>query len=230
MINEEWVWSQTNQALKHHNDVEHACQALSREEFPLHPDRNKNWDNYLAIKHTMLRSSLHEPVLDAGAGDESAFLPGLCEHGFTNLVGINLDRKDDYKAGIREGIRYAYGDITSTPFPSRIFGAIACLSVIEHGVDWKAFLFEMYRILKDDARLFLSFDYWPDKIDTTGLVTHDAAINIFSEAEVFELLDFAEKVGFRLVGSGPDTTVSEPIIFWAGRSYTFMNLLLRKDI
>ena len=227
---EAWLHSQTNKALTKRSDVDYACQALKGARLPLHPDQNKNWDNLLAIYHTLCTTDFSAPVLDAGAGDESAYLPGLKAMGYTNLLGINLDRNDDYKAGVKHGIRYAYGDITSTPFPNEIFGFVACLSVIEHGVDTFAFLCEMSRVLKVGGHLFVSFDYWADKLDTTGLVTHDASINIFSSSEVYNLIEHAAAVGLDVVlplGSG---ACDEQIVNWAGLGYTFHNLLLRKTL
>jgi SAM-dependent methyltransferase len=230
MTEAEWAALQTNRALSDHRDIDIACDFLAARGLPLHPDRPKNWDSFLAHHHTYNRCSFVEPILDAGAGDESAYLPGLKKRGFKDLIGINLDRKDDYKAGVRDGIRYVYGDITSTPFPNQIFGFVSCLSVIEHGVDWRAFLLEMSRILKIDAQLFISCDYWPEKIDTTGLITHDAPINIFSATEVRKLLSFADTCGLGLVGQEWNNAVGLPVIQWAGCQYTFMNLLFRRYI
>jgi len=226
----DWVLANTNTALRSRSDVTFANQALLDRGLPLHPDYNKNWDNFLALYHTnsVLRSS-DEPVLDAGAGDESAYLPGLKTMGYTNLIGINLDRKDDYKAGVKDGIRYAYGDITSTPFPNGTFPFISCLSVIEHGVNVPLFLGEMARILKPGGHLFVSFDFWYDKLNTAGLITHDAPINIFSNWDVMDLLDRAAAVGLT-VDPIVNTMCDEKIIAWAGLEYTFMNLLFRKQL
>jgi SAM-dependent methyltransferase len=223
-----WVSDQTNSALQGQSDVISACNKLSRQHLILHPDNNKNWDSFLAIYHAAMTTDTDDPILDAGAGDESAFLPSLKQLGFYNLLGINLDRKDDYKAGVRGGIRYAYGDITSTPFPNEIFPFIACLSVIEHGVDVRAFLLEMSRILAFGGHLFISFDYWDEKIDTAGLITHDAVINIFSEDEVNRLLAFASTCGLCLIGEPWRPICRDRVINWAGRGYTFGNVLLRK--
>lgn len=224
----EWIFANTNTALRSVEDVKHAADILLQQGLPLHPDYNKNWDNLLALYHTHSCTVEDDPVLDAGAGDESAYLPGLTKIGYTNLIGINLDRKDDYKAGVKDGIRYVYGDITSTPFPNDTFAFISCLSVIEHGVDVPAFLTEMSRILRPGGRLFVSFDFWHDKLDTTGLITHDAPIHIFSNQDVLEILDKAHRVGFR-VPPVVETQCDEKIIAWAGLEYTFMNLLFRKQ-
>ena len=48
-------------------------------------------------------------------------------------------------------IRYIPGDLTHTPFPDGYFDAIACLSVIEHGVPLQNYFREMYRLLKPNG-------------------------------------------------------------------------------
>jgi SAM-dependent methyltransferase len=226
----DWVQAQTNAVLQDRDAVDHACAVLHQEGLVLHPDRNKNWDNLLAIAHTLSRTDLNAAVLDAGAGDESAYLPSLYKRGYANLLGCNLDRQDDYSAGMKNGVRHVYADITATPFPSYCFDFIACLSVIEHGVDWRKFLLEMSRILVYQGELFVSFDYWPTKIETEGLITHDAPLNIFSAPEVDHLLDFANTVGLGIVDHPWNPAASQSVVSWAGKNYTFGNLLLRKFI
>jgi SAM-dependent methyltransferase len=229
LINGVWVKEQTNRALLHSAAVDDAVETTSVAGLPLHPDRNKNWDNYLALSHTLRVAGLQEPVLDAGAGDESAYLPALQKWGYTEILGCNLNRSDDYTAGRKNGIRYVYADITDTLFLSGSFAFVACLSVIEHGVDWRKFLIEMHRILRLNGELFVSFDYWHEKVNTDGLITHDAPVNIFSASEVLDILDFARTLGFKLQGKIWRPRCAERIISWAGRGYTFGNLLLRKD-
>jgi SAM-dependent methyltransferase len=228
LIHANWVEAQTNSVLQGSSEVAYAVRALNNASLHLHPDHNKNWDNLLAISHTLVWADEHDAVLDAGAGDESAYLPGLRDLGYDNLIGCNLDRHDDYKAGLKNGILYAYADITATPYPRDCFAFVSCLSVIEHGVDWRAFLCEMRRILVPNGGLFVSFDYWPTKLQTTGRITHGAPINIFSAIEVAALLDFAESVGLEIVGKAWDPKATDSVVSWAGLNYTFGNLLLRK--
>ena len=223
-----WILSNTNTALRSVRDVQFAVRALLDRGLPLHPDHNKNWDNFLAVYHTYTQLLPSDPVLDAGAGDESAYLPGLKKLGYTNLVAINLDRNDDFTAHIASGIRYGYGDITNTIFPDDTFQFISCLSVIEHGVYVPAFLVEMARILKPGGHLFVSFDFWSDHLDTTGLRTHDAPIHIFSTKNVMDILDDAADCGLLVDSESVNTKCDEKIIAWAGLEYTFMNLLFRK--
>jgi SAM-dependent methyltransferase len=223
----DWVDGQTNRALQSMEAVEYAYGTLVERELPLHHDRPKNWDNFLALYHTWTTTSYDVPILDAGAGRDSVYLPGLKRSGYTKLTGVNLDRHDDADAGMIDGINYAYGDITRPEWPTATFGFVACLSVIEHGVDVKLFLKEMGRIIRPGGHLFVSFDYWIDKIDTAGRRTHDAPLNIFSCSEAMEFLVNATEVGLGIVGD-VDLGCKDIIIDWAGIKYTFANLLFRR--
>jgi len=75
--------------------------------------------------------------IDAGAELFSSLLPCLYLYGYTDLHGINLIFKRPERRG---SIVYEYGDITNTKFPSEFFDAVACLSVLEHGVNFKSVL------------------------------------------------------------------------------------------
>jgi len=66
-----------------------------------------------------------------GAPSYTRLLPWLALYGYRDLQGIDLV----WKAPARTGpIRFQPMDLTRTTFPDRSFAAIACLSVVEHGV------------------------------------------------------------------------------------------------
>lgn len=225
-----WVEEQTNTALHNPGEVDFACTQAERAGFPLHPDRNKNWDSFLAAWHTADTTYPGFRILDAGAGRESVYLPSLKTLGYTELVGLNLDRHDDADEGIKNGIKYMYGDMTKTIFPDGWFGFIACLSVIEHGVDAEAFLKEASRLLRRGCHLFISFDYWAEKIDTGGRTTHDAPWNLFSYNDVDNLIHVAERNGLVLSSQeySHNFSCDQKVINWAGLGYTFANLLFQR--
>ena len=88
-------------------------------------------------------------------------------------IGIDL-----VELPAREGIRLIKGDLTDTGLPAAHFDYLTCLSVIEHGVDVRAFVAECARLLKPGGKLFVTFDYWNPKI-TTDLRLFDQ----FAQAE-----------------------------------------------
>lgn len=55
------------------------------------------------------------------------------------------------------------GVAENLPVDSRSFDTVACMSVIEHGVDLYKFAGECARVLRPGGKLVVSFDYWPKK-------------------------------------------------------------------
>jgi SAM-dependent methyltransferase len=225
----EWARDQTCRPLGCNADVRVAEHFLKTDELPLHHDKWKNWDNYLAIHHAARLCIVHEPVLDAGAcrdkGSPSAFLPGLHKLGFTDLRGCNLDEP---KTDIEDGIMYQHQDITGTTYPGNYFRFVACLSVIEHGVNVNKYLAEMARIIAPGGYLFTSFDYWPNPVDTHGQTAFGVPIKIFTAQDVMSMANYAHNCGLRLM-KRPILDAKERPVEWLGMRYTFMNLLMQKE-
>ena len=221
---EEDVLVQTNRPLANMSVVDRYVEASQNLKLPIHFDRPKNWDNYLAVWHALKTTTLDEPILDAGASKLSVFLPGLKEKGYTNLTGIDIIQTETEYV---DGICYTYGDITGTTYNDGHFGFIACLSVIEHGVDDELFIKEMSRILRNDGHLMVSVDYWQDPIDTGGLVAFDVPVQIYSADDIHNLVRIAAENGLELVGD-LETACEQRVVSWIGLDYTFMNLLFKK--
>jgi SAM-dependent methyltransferase len=218
---------QTNAALRVESDVGRATIALRRAGLPCHPDGPKNWDGFLAIFHALANCDPDGAVLDAGAERYSAFLPTLRELGFTNLTGINLT----FTAPIRDnGVTLLPGDITVAPFPDQSFNYIACLSVIEHGVDVAAFLREQARLLKPGGHLFVSFDYWEDAIETNGQTAYGVPIRIFTRDDAQVMIAQAAELGLRMHGTAELGCVDR-VVHWQrfGLRYSFANLLFERE-
>lgn len=224
-----WAREQTNSALAGNNQVNIAKLFAAVHQLPLHPDKWKNWDSFLAIHHVHRLIEKDEPVLDAGAcrdpASPSAFLPSLKKLGFKDLRGCNLDEGPSV---IENGIAYEHNDITTTNYPNETFKFIACLSTIEHGVDWRKYYAEMVRILRPGGYLFTSFDYWHVPVDTKGQMAFGVPIKIFTANEVMQMAIYAKGCGLNLV-KRPNLDCKERPVEWMGMSYTFMNLLMRKE-
>ena len=92
-------------------------------------------------------------------------LPWLFLYGYRHLRGGNLVFA---KPICRGPIVYEHMNITRTRFPDATFDAITSLSVIEHGVDLRAYFGEMARLLKPGGLLITSTDYFEPAIDTAG--------------------------------------------------------------
>ncbi|HSN68206.1 MAG TPA: class I SAM-dependent methyltransferase [Thermoanaerobaculia bacterium] len=188
-------------------------------------DLRKSWD----VLRTAEFIEQHHPkaarVLDIGAYN-SEMLCVLHRLGFERLTGIDLNaaiRQMPY----RESIRWEVGDFLRTPFPDRAFDVITSISVIEHGFDAPALLAEMSRLLDPGGSFVASFDYWPDKIDTSDTKFFGMDWLIFSREEVQTFIREASDFGFVSEGA-LDMRANERPVRCADREYTFAWLVLKK--
>ncbi len=221
-----WVREQTSAALRDEAAVALAAALLAEAGLPLHPDGAKNWDSFLALFHALDSEALDTPVLDAGAERYSMFLPALARLGARDLTAINLVFGAPERSG---GIVFQQGDVTRSGLPAGRFGFVACLSVIEHGVDAAAFFRETARLLRPGGRAFVSFDYWEEPVDTGGQHAYGVPIRIFTRADVVAMQRDAAACGLAVEGAR-DFGCDQRVAHWRryGLAYTFANLLLRK--
>lgn len=215
-----------NGTLKSPGQVEEALAEVRRCGLPRHPDAPKNWDFLSAIKTVLQRTSPDAKILDVGSTVNSAALPWLYLYGYRDLWGIDLD----HTMTLRKGpITYQHGDATATRFQDQSFDAALCLSVIEHGVDTRAFWREMARILRPSGLLVTSTDYWSEPIDTRGQTAFGAPIRVFSRPDVQQMIADAQSCGFATDGA-IDLECDQKTVHW-GRfdlRYTFLCFALTK--
>ena len=212
-----------NQPLLSMAQVNEATQELVSRDLPQHPDVWKNWDTWLALKAC---ESIEKdaPIMDAGGTRELAFLPGLRKLGYVRLTNMNMDEPHPETDS---GIDWVCNDITGNYERASEYSFIACLSVIEHGVDWRKFLSEMARILRPGGQLCLSFDYWDAPIDTGDRMAFGAPVKIFQPGEVREMVDYADRIGLALAGDELDLRCRDRVVNWLELYYTFLCLLFR---
>lgn len=215
-----------NGTLKTRTEWEAAFENAQGLHVPLHRGPEKNWDHLAAVTTILNNTNRSARILDAGAEIYSNVLPALFLYGYRDLHGINLT----FTAPTRRGpIRYIPGDLTRTPYPDKHFDAIACLSVIEHGVPLPDYFREMYRLLKPNGLLITSTDYYPTDIDTGGKTAHGTPIKIFSKSEIEAALELARSVGFETTGDLDLECYDKPISWEPfGLEYTFVLFTLRK--
>jgi SAM-dependent methyltransferase len=203
-----------------------AAREMRRLRLPQHPDGPKNWDTLAAIGSVLRRTDAMACVLDAGAARYSTFLPALRLYGYRDLVGINLE----FQKAIRHGpVRFEHGDLTKTRFDDESFDAVACLSVIEHGVDLSRYFVEMARVLKPGGILVTSTDYWHEPVDTWGKTAYGQPVHIFTPGEIEHALHIAAKNG--LHPTGPiQLSCGEKAVSWKrfGLEYTFIVFTLER--
>ena len=106
--------------------------------------------------------------------------------------------------------------------------AITSVSVIEHGFDEQSLLKEMSRLLVPGGYFIASFDYWPEKIDTSEIKYFGMDWKIFSKEEVTNFITEAANYGLFPVGEMMPDSKKKPIEC-GGKRYTFAWLVLTKS-
>lgn len=188
-------------------------------------DRVKSWDVLETVRFIETHVARNKRILDIGAY-ASEMLCILHRLGYSDLTGLDLN------AGLARmpfpgAIRWKVGNFLSSPFPDESFDVITAISVIEHGYDGASLFTEIARLLRPGGSLIASFDYWPEKIDTSDTKFFGMDWKIFSEEEVDSLIHLAGGHGLAPVEVGAESVSQKPIST-SGRSYTFAWIVLSK--
>lgn len=209
--------------LQNWQEVGAATLSLQRQGLPTHITVQKNWDQFL-LKKALGNKNKQSWILDLGCGD-CCTLDFLTAIGFTNLHGIDLNIKKD-----TANLYQLYeGDITATPLSSHFYDFAVSISVIEHGVDITAFFKEAYRLIKDEGVLFITTDYWEEKIQVDeSIKPFGLCWEIFSKPEIQELIAIANNNGFILEQNMSIPACTDETVFWYDKNYTFIALAFKK--
>jgi SAM-dependent methyltransferase len=194
----------------------------------------KNWDLCRAVEFVTQTLPQEAPILDAGAR-WSPFLARLEQLGYSDLwaCDLKLSWRERFKRLIQKsGVRFVQCDLTRTPFSDGSFTAIACLSVIEHGVDLQRYAAEMARLLRPGGYLLTSTDFWATPIDCRGIFPYGAEfgeMHVFTPEELNDFVGTAERYSLRPI-EPLDLQCAEPVVTWerVDRSYTFTFFVMRK--
>jgi len=190
-------------------------------------DMVKSWDVLATVSFLESHVQKNDPILDIGCY-ASEVIVALHKLGFSNLTGADLNT-DLQKMPYQNAIHYEITDFMHTKFADASFQAITSISVIEHGFDQQSLLKEMSRLLKPGGYFIASFDYWPDKIDTTGTTFFGMDWRIFSKNEVVDFITAAAAYDFSPDGEMMYEGQDRPIDC-ADKQYTFGWLALKKTI
>lgn len=196
-----------------------------------------------AAKHSLALAALHIPACPIKSWDARIVLD---EIGDGDLLDMGCQSSvilpNAQRAGIRgkkfgvdftpgqfnPGIVPIVGDITRTQFPDASFDYITCLSTVEHEVDIAAFAKEAGRLLRPNGKLIVSFDYWPNGLDTSSV----SGWSVFGRADTERLIEALATNGLHLTSemdwSCPNEVVTPP---WSPipAGYTFAILTCRKQ-
>ena len=190
-------------------------------------DKVKSWDVLSTVNFLENHVKKSEPILDIGCY-ASEVIVALHRLGYSNLTGADLN-PNLQKMPYHKFIRYENSNFMHTKFVDASFQAITSISVIEHGFDGPSLLKEMSRLLKPSGYFIASFDYWPEKIDTTGAKLFGMDWKIFSKEDIINFIN--EAVGYGLFPvSEMKYESKDKVIDCEGKEYTFAWMVLEKRV
>ncbi len=201
-------------------------QLLRRPDGPV-GDLRKSWDVLGAADLIAASLRSDDPILDLGAY-RSEILCVLHRMGMTDLTGIDLDPRIT-QGPYSDRIRYVVGDFMDTPFNDASFAAITAISVIEHGYKPQRLLAEVARLLRPGGLFICSTDYWPQKIDTSGIEIYGMPWQVFSEDDLREFIQKASSHGLEPMGD-LCFEASKPTIHHADRDFTFAIVAMQRHL
>ena len=219
-------------------EVGEAILSLQREGLPAHHTAQKNWDHFL-LYNVIKRVERQATIVDLGCGEgyTLAFLHAL---GFKNIYGV--DYRIDQRLGIKrlltqwrqKTLKSPYhllrGDITNTRFQAGSVDVAISISTIEHSVDIEGFFAEARRILKPGGLLFLTTDYWEEKIATdSNARAFGLGWKVFCRDQVENMVETASSLGLTLVDKPVIPRCSDRTVFWQNAGYTFIAMLFVKE-
>lgn len=218
-------------------EIGQAYKFLSHKELPRHNSAEKCWD-FCQLHGLVEGLDRGVKMIDLGCSgvDTLKLLNGM---GFENLTGVDLNigcRDRMWQAvrmwrgrTLRRPFRLYKRDLTRTGFPETSFDVATCISVIEHGVDCEKFLSEASRLLRPGGLLFVTADYWQEKID----VSDDAGEygmpwGILCRKDVEAFVSSAGRYGFEPCQDVVVPDCAERCVVWHGQEFTFVSLTFKK--
>jgi SAM-dependent methyltransferase len=188
-------------------------------------DPVKSWDVLKTVALIEEKLAKDAPVLDIGAYASEVPLI-LHRVGYRRITALDLN-PGIARMPFAPAVDYRVGNFLQAPFPDEQFQAVTATSVIEHGFRAEPLAAEMARLLRPGGLFIASFDYWPQKIDTTGVDLFGMSWTIFSRGEIEDFLAVASRHALLPLGALEFESSEAPIRFM-GRHYTFAWLALVK--
>jgi SAM-dependent methyltransferase len=174
---------------------EAAVEELRGLRVPLHRDPNRNWDTLAALAAILRHTGPSAQVLEMGAAPDSTLLAALWRYGYQDLTGIGTG----FDGPVHRGpVRFQRGEPTASGLGGASFDAIACLSVVQHGVDLGAWLRETARLLRPGGIVVTSTDFSRKPVEARGAGGTPA--HVFTPDEVRAALELGRGLGLEPTG------------------------------
>jgi SAM-dependent methyltransferase len=188
-------------------------------------DPLKSWDVATALEELeRLAPDKSTPILDMGCFN-SEIVYVLHRLGYRCVHGCDLNPSCRWMP-FWNHIKYAFADLTRTPYRDKSFGVITCLSVVEHGVPIDAFVEEVARLIRPGGLFLFSTDFdaigSPHQIDP-NLRLFGQPWTLFTPETLDALISRFRQRGFTL--SAPeqvDTSHVDCPVHWQNENYTFV--------
>lgn len=203
--------------LKTRQHVEDCGQQLRNAGLMEHGLSCKNFDLSCILPHLG-----HGNLLDMGSNGSYMLYNAVKMNLQGEKHGIDISYPDGYvlrwpveNGEVVPGVQCQKADLMDPPFENEKFDYITCLSVIEHEVDFNKLAAQCSRLLKPGGKLFITFDYWNPKLDTTGKELFGLKWNVLCQNEVFDLVRICRENNLRLCfNPNIDKSLGEESIDW----------------
>ncbi len=207
-----------NEFLKNIEQIYTSTKHLKDNGYVTHPISCKDWELW-----NVTNNLKDGDLLDAGADGSFVLHNAIKKNIKGRKVGIDLiEVVGDNKA---DGVEYFKGDLMKTMFDDNSFDIITSCSVLEHQINYNDFAKEMSRLLRSGGNLIVSFDYAPEKIDTSLTKLYSLDWNILSKQDAEQFIKICESNGLKLSGevdwTTQDMVISPQYCSPANCSYTF---------
>lgn len=148
----------------------------------------EDWDNNRRswpAKHRMIeaRTDRNDAILDVGCGT-GHLLRHLRDAGYRNICGLDISGYAVRRLSEQEGVSAVRGALPVVPIPDRQFDIVVASQVLEHIIQRKKFLREVFRVLKPGGRFFCYVPH--DCLDPLAEPSHVA---LYTAPKLRRLLD-----------------------------------------
>lgn len=219
-----------NKFLRTRQEIDEATKIMEDNRYPTSGISAKNWEIFQVLPYMVDGN-----WLDMGS-DGGVVLENLVDRKITGFkVGIDLAYPETIKQeSYVNGYDRIKGDLMDTKLPTGLFNFITCLSVLEHNVSPEKLAKEVSRLLADGGSLFLSFDYWTPRPDTSKTKLYSLDWRILDKEDVINLVEIFKQHGLQIT-SDIDWTTQDAVICdtycspVAGVAYSFCILHFIKN-
>jgi hypothetical protein len=194
----------------------------------------KHWDFFKEIFLIKSSINVNDKILICSTGKDFTNIFFLSDIGYNNLYCFDIrDINNKTKKKLKKkNIKFSLQNLYDLKYEFN-FKYISLTSVIEHLDQYDLMFKNLSKISETGCKLFITTDFWPDKIQTKNLYPYGKGfpeMKIFSKDDILELVDVANKNYFFLEDNEIDFEVTKKYVLWKRMNvrYTFISLTFVK--